>query len=79
MIRTSLFLLLTTAVFRPVAAGPQPQRDVVETAVAAGSFRTLVAALKAANLVDALKGNGPFTVFAPTDDAFAKLPRGTVA
>ncbi|CAE7578018.1 unnamed protein product [Symbiodinium necroappetens] len=53
-------------------------KDIVDTAVAAGSFNTLAAALKAAGLVDALKGDGPFTVFAPTDDAFAKLPAGTV-
>lgn len=53
-------------------------RDLVETAVAAGQFNTLAAALKAAGLVDTLKGAGPFTVFAPTDAAFAKLPKGTV-
>ena len=53
-------------------------KDIVDTAVGAGSFKTLAAALKAAGLVDALKGAGPFTVFAPTDDAFAKLPAGTV-
>lgn len=52
--------------------------DIVDTAVSAGSFSTLVAAVKAAGLVDTLKGAGPFTVFAPTDDAFAKLPAGTV-
>jgi uncharacterized surface protein with fasciclin (FAS1) repeats len=52
--------------------------DIVDTAVSAGSFGTLVAAVKAAGLVDTLKGAGPFTVFAPTDDAFAKLPAGTV-
>jgi uncharacterized surface protein with fasciclin (FAS1) repeats len=52
--------------------------DIVDTAVAAGSFNTLVAAVQAAGLVDALKGDGPFTVFAPTDDAFAALPAGTV-
>jgi len=52
--------------------------DIVETAVAAGNFKTLVTAVKAAGLVDTLKGKGPFTVFAPTDDAFAKLPKGTV-
>jgi len=52
--------------------------DIVDTAIAAGSFKTLAAALQAAGLVDALKGNGPFTVFAPTDEAFAKLPSGTV-
>jgi uncharacterized surface protein with fasciclin (FAS1) repeats len=53
-------------------------KDIVDTAVAAGSFNTLAAALKAADLVDALKGAGPFTVFAPTDAAFAKLPAGTL-
>ena len=52
--------------------------DIVETAMAAGTFKTLAAALQAAGLVDTLKGTGPFTVFAPTDDAFAKLPKGTV-
>ena len=53
-------------------------RDIVDTAVAAGSFKTLVRALQAADLVATLKGAGPFTVFAPTDEAFAKLPAGTV-
>src|SRR5687768_3070218 len=53
-------------------------RDIVDTAVAAGQFKTLAAALTAAGLVDTLKGAGPFTVFAPTDEAFAKLPKGTV-
>lgn len=52
--------------------------DLVDTAVAAGSFNTLATALKAAGLVDTLKGSGPFTVFAPTDEAFAKLPPGTL-
>ena len=52
--------------------------DIVDTAVKAGSFNTLVAAVKAAGLVETLKGAGPFTVFAPTDEAFAKLPKGTV-
>ncbi len=52
--------------------------DIVDTAVKAGSFTTLAAALKAASLIDTLKGKGPFTVFAPTDEAFAKLPAGTV-
>lgn len=52
--------------------------DIVDTAVNAGSFSTLVAAIKAANLVETLKSKGPFTVFAPTDEAFAKLPEGTV-
>lgn len=54
------------------------EKDIVDTAVAAGSFNTLVAAVTAADLVDTLKSEGPFTVFAPTDDAFAKLPAGTL-
>ena len=54
------------------------EKDIVETAVAAGSFTTLAKALQAAGLVETLKGPGPFTVFAPTDEAFAKLPPGTV-
>ena len=54
------------------------EMDIVDTAVSAGSFKTLVAAVKAAGLVDTLKGDGPFTVLAPTDAAFAKLPEGTV-
>jgi transforming growth factor-beta-induced protein len=53
-------------------------KDIVDTAVGAESFKTLVAAVKAAGLVETLKGDGPFTVFAPTDEAFAKLPKGTV-
>ncbi|MFT5088152.1 MAG: putative surface protein with fasciclin (FAS1) repeats, partial [Planctomycetota bacterium] len=52
--------------------------DIVDTAVGAGTFNTLAAALTAADLIDVLKGEGPFTVFAPTDEAFAKLPAGTV-
>jgi uncharacterized surface protein with fasciclin (FAS1) repeats len=56
----------------------QAKKDVVDTAVAAGSFTTLVSAVKAADLVSTLKGPGPFTVFAPTDAAFAKLPKGTL-
>ena len=59
-------------------AGKAPEKDIVDTAVAAGSFNTLATALTAAGLVDTLKGKGPFTVFAPTDAAFAKLPAGTV-
>jgi len=63
----------------PVAlAGDKPKADIFDTAVAAGSFKTLATALTAAGLVDTLKGAGPFTVFAPTDAAFAKLPAGTV-
>ena len=54
------------------------EKDIVDTAVEAGQFKTLAAALDAAGLVDTLKGEGPFTVFAPTDEAFAKLPAGTV-
>lgn len=52
--------------------------DIVDTAIEAGTFKTLVTAVKAAGLAEVLKGKGPFTVFAPTDDAFAKLPKGTV-
>jgi transforming growth factor-beta-induced protein len=59
-------------------AAAAPAADIVDTAVAAGSFNTLVAAVQAAGLVDTLKSEGPFTVFAPTDAAFAKLPEGTV-
>ena len=61
----------------PPTEAPMP-KDIVDTAVADGRFTTLVAAVQAAGLVDTLKGEGPFTVFAPTDDAFAKLPAGTV-
>lgn len=63
---------------RSVALAKAAKSDIVDTAVAAGSFKTLAAALQAAGLVDTLKGEGPFTVFAPTDEAFAKLPEGTV-
>ena len=58
-----------------LAAVSAQAKDIVDTAVAAGSFKTLVTALQAAGLVDTLKGKGPFTVFAPTDDAFAKIPK----
>jgi len=60
------------------SAASTGKKDIVDTAVAAGNFKTLAAALQAAGLVDTLKGPGPFTVFAPTDEAFAKLPAGTV-
>jgi uncharacterized surface protein with fasciclin (FAS1) repeats len=72
--------LLALAVTAPAQAGAPKSSlpDVVDTAVAAGSFKTLAAALQAAGLVETLKGPGPFTVFAPTDDAFAKLPAGTL-
>ena len=67
-----------TKVPEPTAM-PKPElKDIVDTAVADGRFGTLVAAVQAAGLVDALKGEGPLTVFAPTDEAFAKLPAGTV-
>ena len=76
LIRSSaLALVATLALSVPARAA---DKDIVDTAVAAGSFKTLAAALKAAGLVDTLKGEGPFTVFAPTDEAFAKLPAGTV-
>jgi uncharacterized surface protein with fasciclin (FAS1) repeats len=68
----SVVLTLSAAIMPASAA------DIVDTAVAAGQFKTLATALKAAGLVDTLKGPGPFTVFAPTDAAFAKLPAGTV-
>ncbi len=65
--------------FNPALAGHHgKKKDIVDTAVAAGDFNTLAAALQAAGLVDTLKGDGPYTVFAPTDEAFAKLPAGTV-
>jgi uncharacterized surface protein with fasciclin (FAS1) repeats len=56
----------------------EPTKEIVYAAVSAGSFKTLAAALEAAGLVDTLKGEGPFTVFAPTDEAFAKLSKGTI-
>ncbi len=62
----------------PTTVSSQDKKDIVDTAVGAGSFNTLVTAVKAAGLVETLKGKGPFTVFAPTDEAFAKLPAGTV-
>jgi uncharacterized surface protein with fasciclin (FAS1) repeats len=82
---TRMMLVAMAMVMVPafVSAGsPQSpaasKMDIVETAVSAGSFNTLVAAVKAADLVATLKGTGPFTVFAPTDEAFAKLPAGTL-
>lgn len=72
-----LLILSVLASAMPAAAG-SGNKDIVETAVAAGSFNTLVAALQAAGLAETLKGKGRFTVFAPTDEAFAKLPAGTV-
>jgi len=73
-----VFLMGLTSVAFANQHMTQPTKDIVETAVDAGTFKTLAAALAAADLVDALKGPGPFTVFAPTDDAFAKLPPGTL-
>ena len=69
-----LVFLSSTALF----ASSHTKKDIVDTAVSAGSFNTLVAAVQAAGLAETLKGEGPFTVFAPTDDAFAKLPAGTL-
>ena len=73
----AIFALLLTG---SALAGHHEKKtaDIVDTAISAGTFETLVAAVKAAGLVDTLKGDGPFTVFAPNDEAFAKLPEGTV-
>ena len=79
LIRTAavaLALFTGGAVLADKSKDTMPSKDVVDTAVAAGDFNTLATALKAAGLVDTLKGPGPFTVFAPTDEAFAKLPPG---
>ena len=70
--------LVVTSSFHASVKAQAATADIVDTAVAAGSFKTLAAALQAAGLVETLKGKGPFTVFAPTDAAFAKLPAGTV-
>lgn len=75
MFSKQLFRMMSASALLAVSAFAG---DIVDTAVSAGSFNTLVAAVKAAGLVDTLKGPGPFTVFAPTDEAFAKLPAGTV-
>jgi uncharacterized surface protein with fasciclin (FAS1) repeats len=74
---TSAAIAVVAVMVGSVVRAQQP-KDIVDTAVAAGSFKTLAAALQAAGLVETLKGKGPFTVFAPTDAAFAKLPKGTV-
>lgn len=76
--RTFLSITAATMLASPVFAGGH-SKDIVDTAVDAGSFTTLVAAVDAAGLVETLKGEGPFTVFAPTDAAFAALPEGTLA
>jgi uncharacterized surface protein with fasciclin (FAS1) repeats len=80
IVRTSRFVaagLMAAALFVAPAVA-RAESDIVDTAVAAGTFKTLATALGAAELVSTLKGAGPFTVFAPTDEAFAKLPAGTV-
>jgi uncharacterized surface protein with fasciclin (FAS1) repeats len=80
MLRRTFLALTTAAAFTSASFaffGDHP-KDIVDTAVDAGSFTTLVAAVQAAGLVDTLKSEGPFTVFAPTDEAFAALPEGTV-
>jgi len=74
--RVALIAASTSALFGSAYAS---EADIVDTAVGAGNFTTLAAALEAAGLIETLKGEGPFTVFAPTDEAFAKLPEGTVA
>ncbi|MEM1151739.1 MAG: fasciclin domain-containing protein [Pseudomonadota bacterium] len=77
MIRKTLFALTASAALA-TSAFAMSEKDIVDTAAEAGSFETLLAAATAAGLVDTLKGDGPFTVFAPTDEAFAALPEGTV-
>ncbi len=71
-------LLVAAMMVLPLSVAQAGAKDIVDVAASAGKFNTLVAAVKAADLVDTLKGDGPFTVFAPTDEAFAKLPAGTV-
>ena len=81
MFRQCAIVAVAAAMISVTAVTAQTQSakaDIVDTAVAAGSFNTLAKALQAADLVDTLKGKGPFTVFAPTDEAFAKLPQGTL-
>lgn len=78
-LKTALTAIIITSVASIASADHHNEKkNIVETAVGAGSFKTLVAAVQAAGLVDTLSGKGPFTVFAPTDEAFAKLPEGTV-
>jgi uncharacterized surface protein with fasciclin (FAS1) repeats len=77
--RTLMAGVMGVAIVLAMAGTARAQgKDIVDTAVAAGQFKTLAAALTAAGLIETLKGSGPFTVFAPTDEAFAKLPKGTV-
>ncbi|MFT6208529.1 MAG: putative surface protein with fasciclin (FAS1) repeats, partial [Colwellia sp.] len=77
---TTGLLVVASLAFMPTSHAEHHgmKKDIVDVAAANGSFNTLVAAVKAGGLVDTLKGKGPFTVFAPTDEAFAKLPAGTV-
>jgi uncharacterized surface protein with fasciclin (FAS1) repeats len=75
---TPLIGFVALATFSAGTASAKTHKDIVAVASGAGEFKTLVAAVKAAGLVETLKGPGPFTVFAPTDSAFAKLPKGTV-
>jgi uncharacterized surface protein with fasciclin (FAS1) repeats len=77
LFRLGAFVVASAFMAANIFAAPA-EKDIVDTAVEAGSFKTLAAALKAADLIETLKGKGPFTVFAPTDEAFAKLPKGTV-
>lgn len=76
-VMAGVMVLALALLVMPVEANPE-KKDIVDTAVGAGSFNTLVTAVKAAGLVETLKGKGPFTVFAPTDAAFAKLPKATL-
>ena len=78
MKRTLFAGLLASVVSVSAVAGDMMKKDIVDTAAGAGTFKTLLTAAEAAGLVDALRGEGPLTVFAPTDDAFAALPEGTV-
>ena len=78
MLRRTFIAMTATAAIGTSAFADGHSMDIVDTAVSAGSFTTLVAAVEAAGLVETLKGDGPFTVFAPTDAAFAALPKGTV-
>ncbi len=77
-LKIALFVCLFASILTFTTSAQAQDKDIVDTAVAAGSFKTLAAALTEAGLIDTLKSAGPFTVFAPTDEAFAKLPKGTV-